>query len=155
MHFIVWIFQEFVYFHLKCQWFLIDFLNLHFIDMILCVCASLLFHYFFFQFNDYVIFFYWCILAIIGIVGCADALKATSLIFGRSNQNKTTGSTTTTTTTTSTTVASIDGEQPIDVEVSVHRFKLNFFLSSLHHSYLVWSICLSIDLTFVTYFVDT
>ncbi|XP_031618604.1 probable serine/threonine-protein kinase kinX isoform X2 [Contarinia nasturtii] len=52
--------------------------------------------------------------AIIGIVGCADALKATSLIFGRSNANKTTASTTTTTT--STTVTTIDADSLNDDE---------------------------------------
>lgn len=58
--------------------------------------------------------------AIIGIVGSAHALKATSLIFGRApNANKTT---TTTTTTTSTTVATVGADPLIDEEVS-HSFK--------------------------------
>lgn len=63
-------------------------------------------------------YFFAFALAIIGIVGCADALKATSLIFGR-NANKTT---TTSTTTTSTTVASVAVEPTNGDEVSEHRF---------------------------------
>lgn len=59
------------------------------------------------------------ITAIIVLIGHTDALKATALIFGRSNSNKTatsTSSTTTTTTTTSTTTIS-----PADVDEVILR----------------------------------
>lgn len=58
--------------------------------------------------------------AIIGIVGCANALKATALILGRvPNVNKTT--TAATTTTTSTTVATSDADLLNDEDVSINQ----------------------------------
>lgn len=76
-----------------------------------------------FQFFIIMFFFGFGISAIIGIVGCADALKATSLIFGRvPNANKTTA---TTSTTTSTTVATVDAESTNGDEVSAPEKKKN------------------------------
>lgn len=73
--------------------------------------------FFYISLNLLNIFFdLYCFIAIIGIVGCADALKATSLIFGRvPNANKTT---TTSTTTSTTTVATVEADPLIDDAVS-------------------------------------
>lgn len=75
--------------------------------------------------------------AIIGIVGRADALKATSLIFGRvPNANKTA----TTTTTTSTTVATSDADPLIDEEVCIISLLMTFvkMICALTKIDLIW-----------------
>lgn len=80
--------------------------------------SAVLLNWNFAQFSYYQ-FFCFDFIAIIGIIGCADALKATSLIFGRiPNVNKTT-TTAATTTTTSTTVATADTDALNDEDVSI------------------------------------
>lgn len=89
--------------------------------------------------NDYVTFSR-TISAIIGIVGCADALKATSLIFGRvPNANKTTTSATTTTTST---VATVDADHLNDEEVSF-RIKSQWNFSSFDSQFNFNDLCLN------------
>lgn len=58
--------------------------------------------------------FFDSIAAIIVIIGCADALKATSLIFGKSS-NKNLTTTTTSTSTTASPAAETDGDGESDV----------------------------------------
>lgn len=78
--------------------------------------------------------------AIIGIIGCADALKATSLIFGRlPNANKTTTTTTTTPSTTTTVAADAGKNDEVwiafwfvlvgNIRAHAHTHKVTLFVS--------------------------
>lgn len=83
-------------------------------------------------------FAWFFIAAIIGIVGCADALKATSLIFGRiPNANKTTATTSTTTSTT--TVATIEADPLTDDAVSKTHAVLHY--TNNENKYLLKQKC--------------